>query len=69
MTYRAVVKYPLDASDEDKRRALVEGLNEIAMELVAEHDYDLNQIEDVFEDAYSYAQDEHDAKRMRAEGA
>jgi hypothetical protein len=67
MTYRAVVKYALDATDKEKKRALLEGLKEIAMELVAEHDYDMGKIESAFEDAASYAQDEVDAKRMREE--
>lgn len=53
MTYRAVVKYALDASDEQKRKALLDGLGEIAMELVAEHDFTIEDLERALEEAGS----------------
>lgn len=67
MTYLAVVKYTLDAPAEEKRRALVEGVSSIAMELVAEHDYMPASIETLFEDAHSDAQYEYDMKLQRDE--
>lgn len=66
-TYLAVVKYPVEAELPEKKRELLHGLNMIAMELVAEHDFDIGKIEEAFEEAASYAQDEIDAKRMREE--
>lgn len=63
--YLAVVKYPVDASLKEKYVALIDGLNHIAMELVAEHDLDMRQIESVLEEAGSWAQNELDMKRER----
>lgn len=63
--YRAVVKYPVDADLKVKRRELLEGLGFIAMELVAEHDFDGAQLEEAFEDAYSEAQSELEMKEAR----
>jgi hypothetical protein len=68
VTYLAVVKYAIDAPAEEKRRALVEGVSNIAMELVAEHDYTPATIETLFEDAHSDAQYEYELKREREEG-
>lgn len=63
--YCAVVKYPIDADLKVKRRELVEGLTFIAMELVAEHNFDLGQIESAFEDAQSEAEFELEMKAKR----
>jgi hypothetical protein len=62
-TYRAVVKYALDASDDEKRKALKQGISEIAMELVAEHDLDAEDLERVWEDALGDAEIEMKAQR------
>lgn len=55
-TYRAVVKYALDASADEKRKALKQGISECALELYCEHCVTLDEIERVFEDAYSDVQ-------------
>lgn len=49
-TYRAVVKYPLDATHKERVKALVLGIEECAMELVGELEKDVTFIERVFED-------------------
>lgn len=61
----AVVKYPVDAEPKVKRRELLEGLGMIAMELVAEHNYTIEQIEDAFIDAQGDAEQEFEMKRQR----
>lgn len=66
-TYCAVVKYRLDASPDEKRRELLEGLGMIGMELVAEHDFDLERIERAFEDAQGEAELELEMKARREE--
>ena len=60
--YRAVVKYPIDATDAEKKRALLEGLGMIAMELVAEHGFGIGNIEEAFEDAQGEAELELEMK-------
>lgn len=59
-TYRAVVKYALDASDDEKVKALKQGVSDIAMELVGEHGLDAGELERVFEDAEFDAQQKDD---------
>jgi hypothetical protein len=54
--YRAVVKYALDASADQKCKALKLGIEECAMELVGEDKLDAEELECVFEDALSAAQ-------------
>jgi predicted transcriptional regulator len=61
VTYRAVVKYPVDAEPREKRRALIDGLGEIAAELVREHDATMEEIEDLLHEAECCARDEADA--------
>jgi hypothetical protein len=65
--YYAAVKYALDDTKEQKRRALTEGLGTICMELVAEYDFDLGQLERALEDAQCEAELELDMKRTREE--
>lgn len=65
--YMAVVKYAIDASDKEKRRALLEGLGMIAMELVVEHDFDVNDLENAFADAQNEGEFELEMKRNREE--
>lgn len=65
--YLAVVKYSVDATKEEKRRALLEGLNMIAMELVVEHDFEVPDLENAFADAQSEGELELDMKRTREE--
>lgn len=59
MTYRAVVKYPVDATDKEKRQALWQGLQDIAAELVEEHGFTLDQIDRAFEEARWTAEETH----------
>lgn len=61
-TYRAVVKYPLDAEPREKLVALRDGLGEITAELVREHGATLEQIEDWLEEAANCAQDEIESR-------
>ncbi len=63
--YCAVVKYALDAPAQEKRRALLEGLGMICMELVAEHGFDREQIEEALESAEMDAELELEMKRQR----
>lgn len=65
--FLAVVKYAVEASPEEKRRALLQGLCDIAMELVAEHDFKIEDLERAFEDAQSEGELELDMKRLREE--
>lgn len=65
--YYAAVKYAVDDTPAQKKRALREGLGTICMELVAEFDFDLAQIEDALADAQSEAELELDMKREREE--
>jgi hypothetical protein len=50
-TYRAVVKYPLDASDAEKRKALKQGLSECALELYGELGLTVQEVDACLEDA------------------
>jgi hypothetical protein len=65
--YMAVVKYPVDASLNDKSNALLEGLSMIAMELVAEHDFEVGDLENAFADAQFEGELELDMKCQREE--
>lgn len=56
ITYRAVVKYAVDASDAEKRGALEEGIAECAMELYAEHGLPLDELELIWRTAQSDVQ-------------
>lgn len=49
--YYAAVKYAVDAEPKDKIRALREGLESIACELVDEHSVSLEDVERWLEDA------------------
>lgn len=64
-TYRAVVKYPIDAEPKIKERELREGLGYILMELVSDHDYTLGKVESVMEDAQQEAEMELQMKEAR----
>jgi hypothetical protein len=66
--YLAVVKHPIDASPAEKRRALTEGLGYIAMALVAEHDYDVEQLEQAMQEAQAEGELELEMKAQREEG-
>lgn len=66
-TYMAVVKYPVDATLGEKRHALLEGLNMIAMELVAEHDFEVEDLERALEDAQGEGELELEMKKKREE--
>lgn len=66
-TYCAVVKYPLDANLSIKKRELLEGLGMIAMELVAEHDFTIDEIQEAFDIALGEAELEFQMKRLRCE--
>lgn len=66
-TYRAVVKHPIDATEQDRIHALVEGIEECAMELVGELGRDAAFIERVLEDAQSAAEYEIETKRHHEE--
>ena len=67
-TYLAVVKYAVDDPPEAKRRALKQGVSDIAMELVAEHGLTPEDLELLFEDAYSDGQYEYQLKQERESG-
>jgi hypothetical protein len=60
--YRAVVKYPIDADEVARRRALREGLDDICMELVGELGASLDELEGWLEDARSAAELEVEMK-------
>jgi len=64
-TYRAVVKVPTDATPDESRKLLKQGLEDIAMELVGEHGLGLTQIEDALENAQGAAEQEADARALR----
>jgi hypothetical protein len=49
--YRAVVKYRMDASQDEKRKALERGISECALELYGEHDMLPSDIGDVLDTA------------------
>jgi hypothetical protein len=58
ITYRAVVKYPVKATDKEKLAALREGLQEIVTEMVDEHpSVDRDYIDRAIEDALGAAED------------
>ena len=59
MTYCAIVKYPVDAVDGEKRRLLREGLADVCIELV-DLGYNLDDIETALDDARSAAEFEID---------
>ncbi len=52
---RAVVKYPMNASRDEKVAELKQGLGDVAMELVGEHGVSLEQVEDWLDDALEWA--------------
>ena len=54
--YYAAVKYPLDATREQKIAALRDGLRSVAVELVEEWQVPLEDVEHALDDAYSYAE-------------
>lgn len=64
-TYRAVVKVPVDATPARKKKTLLEGLGEICMELVAEYDFEISDIEDALQDAQGDAELELEMKAKR----
>lgn len=49
-TYVAIVKYPLEADDKQKRNSLLEGLSEVAFELESAG-MSIDNIERAYEDA------------------
>jgi hypothetical protein len=48
----------MDASEGQKRNALEEGIRECATELVAEHDLDAPDLDGIWEEALSFAEEE-----------
>ena len=50
-TYYAAIKYPVDASTAEKVKALRDGLELVAMELIEEHGCDLADVEEWLENA------------------
>ena len=65
--YRAVVKYPIDATDKEKLRALRDGLSDIVCEMIEEQGVSLAYVEDALDDALSAAQESY-AYRIQTEG-
>jgi hypothetical protein len=55
---RAVVKYPVNATRDEKLRELRDGLCFIACELVGEHAVSLDQVEEWLREANMAAEDE-----------
>ena len=64
-TYRAVVKHPLDASQEEIIKALKEGLEMIAAELVGEHGLSIEEVETVLDEARNFAEIEYEYNKNR----
>jgi hypothetical protein len=65
--YRAVVKTRMDATPQEIKADLIEGLSDIAMELVGEHGVDLAEVEEALENAGWNAQMEAESVRERQE--
>jgi hypothetical protein len=64
--YYAAVKYAVDADPKDKIRALREGLEFVACELVDEHGVSLEEVEDWLNDAAQEARYAVEEKERRS---
>lgn len=56
ITYHAVVKYPVNATDKEKLQALREGLQDVVVEMIEEQGVALEYVEDALDEALSAAQ-------------